>query len=312
MDLIEKQKAYALMAQGGVAPQFGQNFGSQVWNGTGFQNQANPNDPNQQFTWGQSKSSGMADSGYKRFQDMTDPNSEYSKGFLGMFMRLAANTGPSQDQLFSMNKRLGGMSSASSAAMASRQLAAQQSRSGEQVMEAFTKGMYGNESLAQGYLGQSGQMQSDITGKWLEKYKIDEEIKARDKGFLGGIINQGLGLVGGLLTGGLSTAAGAAVEGFSGLGERIKNMDIPGIPQAADYLKQGLGGDGWSLDEVGKGLFNFSDVKSGAKTSFDFSDVRGGGSTLGPAGKWTLGGINNQTIPWMQDATGWPRMWRKP
>ena len=168
----------------------------------------NPNDPSQQFGWAMDRLGSDRNSAMNRYSDLTNMNSDYNRNFLSMMMKQASAMGPSQDQLFSLNKRLGGMSSASSAAFATRQAAAITERGQEQALGAFQKGMYDNERTAQGYLGLANEADSRAGQGWNDKWQFQEKQKRETTNSILGFVNQAIGLAGGGFLGGLFKLGG--------------------------------------------------------------------------------------------------------
>lgn len=169
---------------------------------------ANPNDPSQQFDWAMNRLGDDRTNAMGRFGELTDMNSSYNKNFLSMMMKQASAMGPSQDQLFSLNKRLGGMSNASSAAFAVRQASAIAERGQEQALGAFQKGMYDNERTAQGYLGMATDSDQRAGAQWNDKWQFQEKQKRETTNSILGFVNQAIGLAGGGFLGGLFKLGG--------------------------------------------------------------------------------------------------------
>ena len=176
---------------------------------------SNPNDPSQQFTWAMNRLQGDSSQATSRFNDLTNMNSDYNKNFLSMMMKQAQDTRPSEDQLFSLNQRLGGMSSASAASFATRQAAAASSKSNDQALSTFQQGMFQNEKTAQGYLGMASEDDQKSAGQWQDQSQFQQKMAYQKQQDMFGFANQAIGMIGGgFLGGGFKNLFGGGSRGM--------------------------------------------------------------------------------------------------
>jgi hypothetical protein len=88
----------------------------------------------------------------KRYQELTDDNSNFNKGLLGKYMRIAGNSTPGKDTLMAPIRAAGG-GYMGSAAIAAQQAKGLSEKGRNDAFEGWTSAVIGNEGNASRYLG---------------------------------------------------------------------------------------------------------------------------------------------------------------
>ncbi len=157
----------------------------------------------------------------RRYQELTDPNSQYNRGQYNNLLRLALSSSPSLDALLGASAASGG-----STAFAQQQARANTARAGEAAFTAYEGQRGQTEGLAQGYLGQYYGNRQFVTGT--NQQAALAEYQDRNA-FSNQLIGLGGGLLGMSLLGNPNQTAEAATR-FSPGGVSVpSDQDIAGL-----------------------------------------------------------------------------------
>lgn len=208
MDSLTILPAYAALAawaksNPGKVPSHGQAFAGKVFDAATntLIDPPNANDPEQQTNWAGNRSVALQSELNTKANELIDPTSKYNQGLFGLYQRMAMRNAPSADQTYGL-LRAGGITGADGGAMATLKAREGQLKAADSATNMWRGQIAQNYGVAAQMLGQQGQLISNDQRTWLDKWKMQEELKQRDKEGWMSFGNSLIGLGGGLLTGG--------------------------------------------------------------------------------------------------------------